>query len=754
MYNWAMFGTVRDNRGIPVAEATVATTPSGFDVSSSDRNGHYYAYVADYVSTYAAQWTRSGYGVLPSTAFPAASDVYHDVFLPPIDNVMTDWGFETGTLNVGNWEMGGAFAPIVDTAYRHTGQYGALLGLPFTLTTPISLRDGVELWSTPLFATDGTDTLHLIWLEGSLNGQIYYAQGTSEGVWSTPTPISGAPSEKGQLLGGVTDDGRIHVVWCDEGAIRHNWRDVNGAWSVPGVVDSGGIFELTDFVVQEDGTGHLIWTDLDQSDYVYRRVGPDGTWASPIPISFRPGDWGVDDLAVGPDGRVHLLWRWSGDALYYSHLQDDSTWLESELVNPGEYNWVQDLYIDDLNRVHVVWSQDQVYHRQRSSSGEWSPLRPLSIGTNPAMESFDALLGPGNTLHVIWPDQDYGCRQLYHTQMDSSGTWSYPDTTVEPDICVSMAWLQRFEDDVYVFIYSPPYDYGYLCYRHLNPDDQEPDTICFDDFFDEYPNTVLNADRHLHAVWRDDNSLKYARLATAEESGDSAVSQPVTVPPAADNPTLSFVYRLGGGQPGGDAQLEARLDDGALATTIFSTATSSDWALGWADLSQWAGERVTVTLSARQVTGEPRLWAYLDEVTVGSAYADLWINKGDVAALPGEQTTYRITYGNRGGGAADDVRITDTLPSELSLTGASLPPVFNTMLRAWEWDVGDLAGESGPFSILVTATVAPRATLWISRVNTASIGSASAELETANNVAHATVFAGRRVYLPVVLRGS
>ena len=100
------------------------------------------------------------------------------------------------------------------------------------------------------------------------------------------------------------------------------------------------------------------------------------------------------------------------------------------------------------------------------------------------------------------------------------------------------------------------------------------------------------------------------------------------------------------------------------------------------------------------------------------------------------------------------MRITDTLPNELFFVDASPPPIFNTLLWAWEWDIGDLPAGSGPFSIVLTTTVAPTAELRSTLTNTVRIETASPELEIANNQAQAAILVARRVYLPVLLKAA
>ena len=142
---------------------------------------------------------------------------------------------------------------------------------------------------------------------------------------------------------------------------------------------------------------------------------------------------------------------------------------------------------------------------------------------------------------------------------------------------------------------------------------------------------------------------------------------------------------------------------------------------------------------------------YLDDISLGSAHPDLWADiDGPLNAPPGGLTTFTLTYGNQGGAPANGVFLTAILPADFSFVEASLPPITTT--PALVWGVGTLAGKSGPYSITITATVAPTATTFVDLVTQADIATSSDELETANNIAQASTFIGHRIYLPLIAR--
>lgn len=127
LYTWGVAGQVTDNRGAPVSGVATTTTPAAFHAPPSDRDGAYSAYIAPAAATYSAAWSKTGYGALPTTAFPPYPDAMVDVVLPPAANVVQNWGFESGS---SPWQFGGSLPGRVTNADRHSGVWAALLGSP------------------------------------------------------------------------------------------------------------------------------------------------------------------------------------------------------------------------------------------------------------------------------------------------------------------------------------------------------------------------------------------------------------------------------------------------------------------------------------------------------------------------------------------------------------------------------------------------------------------------------------------------
>lgn len=164
-------------------------------------------------------------------------------------------------------------------------------------------------------------------------------------------------------------------------------------------------------------------------------------------------------------------------------------------------------------------------------------------------------------------------------------------------------------------------------------------------------------------------------------------------------------------------------------------------------MSAWVGKTVTISF----MNETPDDVFYLDEVTLGSTYPNVWVDlAGELAALPGEQLTYEIAFGNNTNLDALTNTISLTLPTQVNFVSASIPPTVNGNVLTWQ--VGDLLADTDASLITVTTTVkasAPRRTMLEAQV---TIGSATQELVLENNTAVFSTFVGDLIFLPFVRR--
>ncbi len=771
LYSWKVTGMVKDNADIPIVDVPVATTPGAMVAFPSDGEGSYAAYVADSAHTYLAAWDKAGYGDLPPARFPDFPDAEAEAILPPADNVVLDWGFESGDLEP-DWLASGVSAPEVTDRASHTGSYGAQLGCqPFGFTPPLNLSNTSDASYSTSLVTGDSGILHVAWYdydEATGNGDVYYRQRESDGAWSVPLNISSTPERSTGPQLAVDREGNVHVVWSDytpgNSEVFYSQRTSDGTWTSPqNISNSPEPSVAAEVAVDGNGIVHVIWQDAPDwyiSDIYHAWRSGDGTWSSPQIISGGIEWSNPPRAAVDRDGIVHVVWGAAdGSEIYYVRRASDGTWSAPlNLSNTPGSSQTPQLAVDGEGNVHVVWDESMgvgsggISYARRDSSGTWST--PQSISSNPTYADRPQLaVDGGGNVHVIWI---YGHLAIFYSRRGGNGFWSppleisssldssrYPQIAVDGEGEVHVVWTGKASgnDDIYYAL------------RSVEGTWHAPWNVSQNSGSSAEAKVATDEREGVHIVWTDDTpgnyDVYYAGPEFSTQTGHAAISQAVNVPTSMYAPTLSFLYRLGGASPTNDTWFRAYLEDGVETTTLLSTTTNSTtWVHPWFDLTPWAGQTITLTFDVHQTAERECPGVYLDEVTLGSAHPDLWISKPRLAVLPGEEVAFAITYGNRGGAAASGVQVTDQLPPELSFVAANPPPIATT--PSLVWDVGGLPARSERSTIIVTATVSQTVPLFSRLTNTVTIETTSPELEVANNSAQAVVFIGRLTYLPII----
>jgi hypothetical protein len=122
-----------------------------------------------------------------------------------------------------------------------------------------------------------------------------------------------------------------------------------------------------------------------------------------------------------------------------------------------------------------------------------------------------------------------------------------------------------------------------------------------------------------------------------------------------------------------------------------------------------------------------------------------------VEPQPGEAIAFKIIIQNTGVGTATGLQMTSILTSSiLSPHWATATPGVTVISGKYRWSVPDL-GPGETVEITISGTLDPTLPPDFALLNTASVTSAGAELDTTNN-SNVLVIGGWRAYLPLVSR--
>ena len=744
VYDTAVVGIVQDNSGTPVQAIDLTTNPPSLGSFTGDDDGRYASYLAVGGDSYDVQWSKAGYGPLPITSLPGSVDSRLPIVLPPADNVVQNSGFESGVLGA-DWLPGGTLSPII-TDTRHTGDYSLFFGQPIPSFVNSHLVGNGQGQAQLVVAPD--QTVHAAWVNQS---QLLYSQRVFSGGWSEAAQLADNVFQT-QLV--VDENNTLHLIWQTADGAYYARRPSAGSWTTPQLVyASGDYLQYLQMVVADDGIVHIAWSMTPDDDYsndiFYTRRAANGVWSVPHNVSASYGQSSSHPrLGVDSQGNAHLAWT-DNLSIFYARRSTAGNWSAPVLISQsnGAFAMHPHMTVEPMGAVHVIWysvDDSQTYYRRRDSGGVWSAPQPLAMNGIMNLLKLD---NEGN-VHIAG-----GYPYPYHIKRSIHGEWSSITSLALPDLPNSeVRWLDVDEAGDAHLIYFH-YNSGQFFYARwmaenwsapltLNGD---PDTNAVVDL-----TLAFDADNQPHMIWRSAyQRFYYFGPEWAPTADTSLLAQSVTISPTIAAPTLSFLYRAGGLTPAGASSFTVSLDDGHNSATVATLYSSVAWRPTSVDLSDWLGQTVTLTFQLEQAQAAPVAWLYLDEVTLGSTYPDIWVMGGHANALPGEEARLTLTYGNRGGAPAAGVQLTYTLPADVSFISANIPPITTLPLV---WNLGDLPARGEPATLELIVAVSSDAPSFADLPGTAVISANTLELELVNNSAQTIIRTERYLYLPILFR--
>ncbi|MDW8318689.1 MAG: IPT/TIG domain-containing protein [Anaerolineae bacterium] len=595
VYRWELNGQVTDARGRPLPRPSMVVSPAPLNPLAPERSGYYRAFYAENAAVQLSA-SRRGYGAWPPTTVNLESDRTLDLALPPLDNVVRNGGFEESPQTLVGWQTGGVTAatPRADAAL--SGALGAQVGQrlvapAFARLTTGDQGDQMETKADAVFDADGT--LHVTWTEKHSSDTFF----VESRVLYTTCPLSAACQPAQQVADGhapavaVGPGGVVHLVWYksqypDRYLLYYASRAPNGSWSSPQLLATLGpenywpVLQYgLELAVAPDGRVHLWWWQNVQSDWTslivpfYAWKPASGGWSAPerVPHLRHPSA-----MALGPDGSVYVA-GWKNYDFVLLAKPVGASWQPPEPISlpPGyELSSPEKLLSDAEGNLYLVLTRFYASGMvlARNPSGQWRELGEFLYGSH---KLFDLALGVNNRIVAVMSARS-GVMLAYYAP--ESGSWSAP---------------QPFEGLGLV-------DGAWLAIR--------PNTNTVALMVQAYPSASPFA-RRLHL----------ARFAfRPERRGQSTLSQALTIPAAMHAPTLSLRYTYQTQDEPGKDWLLVTVRDREGAREVLRTDEPAGRRLFWVDMQPWSGQTITVTVAISATANGHYSWAYLDEVSLGS----------------------------------------------------------------------------------------------------------------------------------------
>ncbi len=281
-------------------------------------------------------------------------------------------------------------------------------------TTPEMIFESPQLNSTwPRIDVEG-NRIYILWChnytppkdEIRQRMDIYLQEKTDGGSWpSTPQNVS-------HTSGGVSvhcwldvRQGNVYAAWMDDSHNQANWNiyyneRINGYWGNT-VHVSPGWNQYTP-CVEADGSGkvHLIYSNKGNPVWYHSKSG--GAWSGPKEINTARTSYASMLYMKYSHGMLHGVWRQrdsDGDCMYFANGTTGGQWNEPIKVSHGGASEYPGLAVGKDGKVHIVWSdtgkggnRDIFYVRvdQVTSFPVASFTAQPTQGNPPLQVSFDA----------------------------------------------------------------------------------------------------------------------------------------------------------------------------------------------------------------------------------------------------------------------------------------------------------------------------------------------------------------------------
>ena len=641
-------------------------------------------YTAYLRSSAAHSWQASRPGYQTSLTTPATFDRDHSFYLLPANNLLQNSSFEASSQQLTNWTVVGDLPASVTASRPGTGNRAAQIG---NSCPEPCLGHALELEGLAL-VEDSQGNFHWIYDDYGY----YHKMQLPNGNWTTPFLITNSTSK---IIMVVDSLDNVYAVW-GVGNIYYRKRSVSGEWTDVMTVPSCASCSLDSIAASADGNLHFMVKHPGTLQHEYKMLFSSGVWGSSVLIHDQVVSENISVLmATGLDGTVHLTWR--GDPingntpyLYHAIHYPDGRWATEVIAATYEI---------PIN--FLVDHKGNLYFFSTDSMARWTFDQGwFNFEDIPTLYSSSFYQAAVNSQNLIYVCDENGSSVLtcsvYNPQTNN---WSNPFT--------------------------------------MSLENSDLKTLLVDH------NDIIHILTH-----RSYGSFhNYIKTSLAGSSGATSIQQQVTIPPGMLNPTLSFLYSGQFDAPDVDAPFSVSVISGNTSTTVFTGHLSIFWSLGWADMSPWAGQTITVSFNLEQEADEPMVQLFLDDISLGSAYPDVWVGgQGASVAMPGEVVTYTLNYGNQSGVDVDGAILTLELPAGLTYLSASLPPTSTTPLT---WDIGAVPAGATSSPIIITAMVNNNIPIATNLSSTITITHNSTELETSNNSGIIATWVGFRSYLPI-----
>jgi len=286
--------------------------------------------------------------------------------------------------------------------------------------------------------------------------------------WSTRVPISGTDGSSYTPHLAVDSRGTVHMIWLDwvdtsvhPPYILYANKPAGGSWTSFAYLPGHPTLGESAIAVGPDDKVHIVWSAFSDGSiqYISRTVG--GTWSSIQEVSSGMEGNEYPDVAVAPNGTVHVAWTYSNvnypdqQGIYHAMKPQGGSWSGPVQVYKDPYTLHCLIETDIFNTAHLIMDKDEggtveVFSAYKLYNENWSLTSKITSA--PALQGVEQLASDGQkNLILVWREREVStCSLKYisNTTTDKGGGWSGANTAVSGDC-----------ENVYVETPSVTYDH-------------------------------------------------------------------------------------------------------------------------------------------------------------------------------------------------------------------------------------------------------------------------------------------------------
>jgi uncharacterized membrane protein len=286
----------------------------------------------------------------------------------------------------------------------------------------------------PTVAIDSSQNIHVVWDDGWMN--VFYQKFDSEGnPISSEIHVGNVDSTASHVPAVAVDpiNDLIHIVHED---YEYQCEDI-----VYGKYDQNQKVLVNEVAISSDVSSHAEHETLttDANGYIHvafgsstgawwRKVDQNGVARGQSVNIFSTPTYKIADVAVTPNGDVHLVWE-DGGQIYYTRLDNNGTVLNQNVVitrngvSPGPPRVAA---THEENAVYIVWHDNrdgnsEIYYAKLEKGKYGETPENYRLSKNPASSLYPRVaVDPDDNVHVVWGDTRDGNFKLELAPVDVS----------------------------------------------------------------------------------------------------------------------------------------------------------------------------------------------------------------------------------------------------------------------------------------------------------------------------------------------